>query len=71
MFTSDTHKFKSGLTYDEADALVEQYIGGIEDPQVAIAVLKTHLKTSVRDSKMMREVISSLVGGQKRKQYYA
>jgi cAMP phosphodiesterase len=54
-------KFNSGLTYNEADALVEQYVSGIKTDDVKLAVLITHLKSAVRDSKQMRRVISSLL----------
>lgn len=59
-------KFNSGLTYSEADALVEQYVSGIETDDVKLAVLITHLKSAVRDSKQMRRVISSLLDDQVR-----
>ena len=64
MFKLDTrnYKFGSGLTYDEADALVEQYVNGFEDKDIALACLKAHLKTAVRDSKQFRSVVSSLIG---------
>jgi len=58
-------KFKSGLTYDEADALVEAYVNTMNDKDVQIAVLKNFLKTSVRDSKHTRTVISSLLSDRK------
>jgi hypothetical protein len=63
MFSTDfkTYKFSSGLTYNEADALVEKYVSGFESPEIAIAVLKVHLKTAVRDSSQFRKVISSLI----------
>jgi len=54
-------KFNSGLTYSEADALVEQYVSGMKTDDVKLAVLITHLKSAVRDSKQMRRVISSLL----------
>lgn len=59
-------RFNSGLTYDEADALVESYLGTLDDKDVKIAVLTSFLKTSVRDSKHMRNVISELIGERKR-----
>jgi hypothetical protein len=59
-------RFKSGLTYDEADALVESYLSTIQDKDAKIAVLASFLKTSVRDSKHTRDVISQLVGERKR-----
>lgn len=59
-------RFSSGLTYDEADALVESYLNTIDDKDVKIAVLANFLKTSVRDSKHMRNVISELIGERKR-----
>lgn len=58
-------KFSSGLTYDEADALVEQYVAGFEDKNIALACLKAHLKTAVRDSKHFRSVVSSLIADQR------
>ena len=58
-------KFKSGLTYDEADALVEAYLNTINDKDAQLAVLKSFLKTSVRDSKHTRTVISSLLSDRK------
>lgn len=58
-------KFKSGLTYDEADALVEAYLNTINDKDVKIAVLANFLKTSVRDSKHTRAVISGLLSDRK------
>ena len=61
-----TTKFKSGLTYDEADALVEQYLSTIDNQESQLAVLKSFLKDSVRDSKRTRDVISELVGRAKR-----
>jgi len=68
MFKLDTDNFKfgSGLTYDEADALVEQYVAGFDDAGVALACLKAHLKTAVRDSKQFRSVVSSLIADQRR-----
>lgn len=62
-----THKFKSGLTYDEADSLVEAYLNTINDKDAKLAVLTSFLKTSVRDSKHTRDVVSELVGRAKRK----
>jgi len=61
MFKLDANrKFSSGLTYDEADALVEQYCAKYqEDPEMLIAVMKVHLKTAVRDSKHFREVVGA------------
>jgi len=66
MFNTNTknYKFKSGLTYDEADALVEQYVQGFKNQDIAITCLKTHLKSAVRDSKHFRNVVSSLIGEQ-------
>jgi hypothetical protein len=53
-------KFSSGLTYDEADALVEQYCAQYkDDPETLIAVMKVHLKTAVRDSKHFRAVVGA------------
>lgn len=53
-------KFSSGLTYDEADALVEQYCAKYaDDPETLIAVMKVHLKTAVRDHKHFRSVIGA------------
>ena len=64
--TNHTYEFQSGLTYDEADALVEQYLSTISDDQSKLAVLTSFLKSSVRDSKMTRAVVSELVGKSKR-----
>ena len=66
MFSLDTknknYKFGSGLTYDEADALVEHYCAQYKDePEVLIAVLKLHLKTAVRDSKHFRNVVGACI----------
>ena len=68
MFKLDTDNFKfgSGLTYDEADALVEQYVAGFNDEGVALACLKTHLKAAVREHKHFRSVVSSLIADQRR-----
>jgi hypothetical protein len=68
MFKIDTttYKFPSGLTYDEADALVEQYVAGFEHESVALACLKGHLKSAVRDHKHFRAVVSSLIADQRR-----
>jgi len=53
-------KFSSGLTYDEADALVEHYCSQYkDDPETLIAVMKVHLKTAVRDHKHFRSVIGA------------
>lgn len=67
MFNVDTknYKFSSGLTYDEADALVEQYVAGFKDKDIALACLKAHLKAAVRDSKHFRNVVSALLADQK------
>lgn len=62
-----TYKFASGLTYDEADALVDQYVAGFEDESIALACLKAHLKAAVRDHKHFRNVVSSLIADQRRK----
>ena len=67
MFNLDTktknYKFSSGLTYDEADALVEHYCSQYTDkPEILIAVLKTHLKNAVRDHKHFRSVVSACIG---------
>jgi hypothetical protein len=65
MFDFDTknYKFNSGLTYDEADALVEHYCSQYkDDPDILIAVLKVHLKTAVRDSKQFRNVVGACIG---------
>ena len=63
MFKIDTknYKFSSGLTYDEADALVEKYVSGFKSPEIAIAALKVHLKSAVRDYSQFRKVIGSLI----------
>ena len=63
MFSIDQNrKFSSGLTYDEADALVEQYCAKYaDDPDMLIAVMKVHLKTAVRDHKHFRSVIGALL----------
>lgn len=66
MFGTNNIKFKSGLTYDEADALVDAYVNTFEDKDLAISILAGHLKTSVRDSKITREVVSELLGRRKR-----
>ena len=59
-FTLNNRKFSSGLTYDEADALVEQYCAKYaDDPDTLIAVMKVHLKTAVRDSKQFRAVVGA------------
>ena len=53
-------KFGSGLTYDEADALVEQYCAQYkDDPELLITVMKVHLKQAVRDHKHFRSVIGA------------
>lgn len=53
-------QFASGLTYDEADALVEQYcLQYADDPATLIAALKVHLKTAVRDHKHFRQVVGA------------
>ena len=67
MFNLDTknknYKFSSGLTYDEADALVEHYCSQYaDDTDILIAVLKVHLKTAVRDSKHFRNVVGACIG---------
>ena len=61
MFSIDPNrKFSSGLTYDEADALVEQYCAKYQDdPEMLIVALKVHLKAAVRDSKHFRAVVGA------------
>ena len=60
-----THKFGSGLTIPEAEALVEKLIaryentGSKRDPELIIKLLKTHLVRAVRDYKFEREIVSS------------
>lgn len=59
-FKLNNRKFSSGLTYDEADALVEQYCAKYaDDPEMLITVMKVHLKTAVRDSKQFRAVVGA------------
>lgn len=59
-------KFNSGLSYDEADALVEAYLNSISSDAAKLSVLTSFLKDFVRDSKRTREVVAELVGRAKR-----
>lgn len=72
MFNLDTktknYKFSSGLTYDEADALVEHYCSQYaDDPEMLITVLKVHVKSAVRDHKHFRNVIGACIGDNTRR----
>ena len=58
------YKFTSGLTYEEADALVERYVEGFDDKDVLIGCMKVHLKTAVRDNAHFRDVLNALVADQ-------
>ena len=58
------YKFKSGLTYDEADALVERYVEGFDNKDVLIACMKVHLKTAVRDDEHFRNTLNALIADQ-------
>ena len=54
-----THKFASGLTIPEAEALVDKLVAGYgKDKDTIIALLKSHLVRAVRDHKDEREIIS-------------
>jgi hypothetical protein len=59
-------KFNSGLSYAEADALVEAYLSSISSDAAKLSVLTSFLKDFVRDSKRTREVVAELVGRAKR-----
>lgn len=58
-----THKFSSGLTFTEAEALVDKLVANYEsrgrNPDQVISMLKTHLVRAVRNHKIERDIISS------------
>lgn len=58
------YRFKSGLTYTEADALVDRLTAGYgDDKDFVIHMLKTHLSRAVRDYKLEREIVSACAAG--------
>lgn len=64
-----THKFGSGLTIPEAEALVDKLVANYEsrsrkpDPDMVISMLKHHLVRAVRDHKIERDIISACAAG--------
>jgi len=59
---ADTIKFDSGLTYNEADIIVDAYLSTLEglSAEGILRIMKNHLARAVRDSKTERNIISAL-----------
>lgn len=62
---TNNYKFRSGLTWNEAETLVDQYVDGFKSQDIAIACLKSHLKTAVRDHEFFRNLVGSLIEDQR------
>ena len=58
---ANTVKFNSGVTWNEAELIVDAYIDSISHltPEGQISLLKSHLQRAVRDHKVEREIISA------------
>ena len=57
-------KFNSGLTYTEADALVDKLVEGYgDDKDFIIGMLKTHVSRMVREYKIEREIVAACAAG--------
>jgi hypothetical protein len=58
---ANTVKFDSGVTYNEAELIVDAYLNSIShlSHDCQISLLKAHLSRAVRDHKLEREIISA------------
>jgi hypothetical protein len=58
------YKFPSGLTYNEADLVVDRYVDSLmakhkDDLDFVIHMMKSHMSRAVREYKMEREIVGA------------